>query len=189
MLDTSTSAAGAQVFNSDPKRLKIGGLEFIKVVAMTESSHLENAGSEDVCDGVNIVAWLYDNSQASDWHNWHTEEDKKAKLKAFDKLYRDAFVYQIEHKYLLQIGFKYGKIIRRSIEVQEDLIIVSMNIEQWETYHEKKIKKTPPVLSDGSDSSQAPKATSMKENQAQEEATKTNGLLKMFDDLLKKVWD
>lgn len=177
------------IFDNDPPFFKIGDIEFVKLVSLTESSHLEKDTTEDVCDGVNVVAWLYDSKQASDWHNWHPDITKATKLRAFDQLYRSKAIHRIEHRYLKQISFMYGKIVERTIEVQEDLIIVSMKIKQYKTSQEKETMQNPPILSDGTDSEQTPTATNLKDNQAEVEASKINTILKTIDNMLKSLWD
>jgi len=177
------------LFDSDPDHLTIGGVEFVKLDSLSESSHLEDNDTKDVCDGVNLVATLYDSKQSSDYHNWHPNVLKADKLKEFDQLYRSKKIHQISHRYLKHIGFKFGKILERTIDFKEDLILVSMKIKQYETQQEKEIKKNPPAIKDGTASADTKTAGDLKSNQAETEKSKVDGILRLIDNGLKRLWE
>ncbi|MCP4691989.1 MAG: hypothetical protein GY859_28345 [Desulfobacterales bacterium] len=173
----------------EPKRLKIGDLEFEKVVSMRETGHREKKGSGDVwvCDGVRVVAWLYDNSQARDAQVWDDDKTKIEKLAEFNELSQADTIHEILHSALNAIDFRFGKFLSRDIEVQPGLIIVSMMLQQYASKQEKQAERSPPALATpGTDAADAATA---KDSQGETEKKASNEFLRKIDDGLGTLFD
>lgn len=162
---------------------------FDHIEAITGGNHLEESETKAVDDNFHFVIWLCDDSQGANYHTWHTDIKKEDKLKAFLRVYNEKKIYPVQNETLAAAGIKYARIIRYSIEHQEDLIILSIDLAPKQTLEEKKQKRNKPVLKEAKKTEDTKTATESKKNQAEEEQTAVNEWLKKIDDMLKKFYE
>lgn len=181
------------IFGEETKTLTLGGmgnqLEFHTVIALQESSRLENNGTVAKSQGARAVVWLYNDDRSVDYHNWDPNVKREEKLRQFDELYQSKKIVPVLHTDLNAIGFNFAKLIERQVEIQEDLIVLSFLMEQHLSLEDKQRKQEPPKLADSGDPSVTETALLTKSNQGAAENAETNSLLARLDQYAKTLWE
>lgn len=169
------------------KPMTIGDLEFPKITGLSGADHLEENETKNVSDNIKMTAWLYSESQRNDFHNWESEIDFTEKLKEFEQLYHSKEIHDIVHAGLNALGIRFVKLVRKSWEFQEDVVVVSMDLKPYNTKEEKELKRNPPALKDAGTTEDTQTSSAYKSSQGEQEKGLLFDLLKKADDFVGKI--
>ena len=182
------------------KSLKIGQIEFEKVVAMSDITEMDTQKDKAYPkpQTVQVVVWFLDNWQFGNYYKFISQDKtKEEKLKEFmtklvlptEESLGKSRVHMVTHDGLNAAGFKYGQILRVEKEFKKGRIIVSFDLEEWYSLATKMLDRNPPKLASPVDPETIEAAIATKKNQAAAEQEEGNAILAWMNDKLKPLWE